>query len=78
MEILNGCVKGWVGVPACLFTFTILTLLSWGCWYRWGRLLLEKLGISKMLFSKWNEIGIYISIWLRALFPPVPGETLRN
>lgn len=33
---------GWVYLVACLLS-TALTLISWSCWYRWGRVWLEKL-----------------------------------
>jgi Mg2+ and Co2+ transporter CorA len=38
---------GWVYLLVCLLS-TTLTLVSWVCWYRWGRVWLEKLKFSKI------------------------------
>jgi hypothetical protein len=38
---------GWVYLLACLLS-TTLTLVSWVCWYRWGRVWLEKLKFSRI------------------------------
>ncbi|KUJ14471.1 uncharacterized protein LY89DRAFT_736505 [Mollisia scopiformis] len=38
---------GWVYLIACLLS-TALTLISWSCWYRWGRVWLEKLNFSRI------------------------------
>lgn len=36
---------GWVYLLVCLLS-TAMTLLSWVCWYRWGRVCLDKLKLS--------------------------------
>jgi hypothetical protein len=36
---------GWVYLLACLLS-TAVTLLSWVCWYSWGRMCLDKLKLS--------------------------------
>ena len=41
---------GWVYLLVCLLS-TSLTLLSWVCWYRWGRVWLEKLKFSSIYDS---------------------------
>jgi hypothetical protein len=38
---------GWVYLLACVLS-TVLTLISWSCWYRWGRVWLEKLNFSRI------------------------------
>lgn len=38
---------GWVYLLLCVLS-TTLTLVSWVCWYRWGRVWLEKLKLTKM------------------------------
>ena len=38
---------GWVYLLACVLS-TALTLISWSCWYRWGRVWLEKLNFSRI------------------------------
>jgi Mg2+ and Co2+ transporter CorA len=38
---------GWVYLLACLLS-TTFTLVSWVCWYRWGRVWLEKLKFSRI------------------------------
>jgi hypothetical protein len=38
---------GWVYLLVCLLS-TTLTLVSWECWYRWGRVWLEKLKFSRI------------------------------
>jgi len=38
---------GWVYLLVCLLS-TSLTLISWVCWYRWGRVWLEKLKFSRL------------------------------
>lgn len=38
---------GWVYLLVCLLS-TAFTLVSWVCWYRWGRVWLEKLKFSRM------------------------------
>lgn len=48
---------GWVYLLVCLLS-TSLTLISWVCWYRWGRVWLEKLKFSKIHSDgKKNPIG---------------------
>lgn len=38
---------GWVYLLLCILS-TTLTLVSWVCWYRWGRVWLEKLKFSRI------------------------------
>jgi hypothetical protein len=38
---------GWVYLLVCLLS-TSLTIISWICWYRWGRVWLEKLKFSRI------------------------------
>ncbi|KAF8861944.1 hypothetical protein BDZ45DRAFT_687218 [Acephala macrosclerotiorum] len=38
---------GWVYLLVCILS-TTLTILSWVCWYKWGRHWLEKLEFSRM------------------------------
>jgi hypothetical protein len=38
---------GWVYLLACVLS-TVVTLISWSCWYRWGRVWLEKLNFSRI------------------------------
>jgi hypothetical protein len=38
---------GWVYLLACVLS-TVLTLISWSCWYRWGRVWREKLNFSRI------------------------------
>ena len=38
---------GYVYLLACVLS-TVLTLFSWSCWYRWGRVWLEKLNFSRI------------------------------
>ena len=44
---------GWVYLLACLLS-TTLTLVSWVCWYRWGRVWLEKLKFSRINSDDWK------------------------
>jgi Mg2+ and Co2+ transporter CorA len=48
---------GWVYLLVCLLS-TSFTLVSWVCWYRWGRVWLEKLKFSRIHSDgKKNPIG---------------------
>jgi hypothetical protein len=38
---------GWIYLLSCVLS-TVLTLFSWICWYRWGRVWLEKLQFSRI------------------------------
>lgn len=47
---------GWVYLLACVLS-TALTLISWTCWYRWGRVWLEKLNFSRIHSYDRNSRG---------------------
>jgi hypothetical protein len=75
---------GWVYLLACVLS-TVLTLISWSCWYRWGRVWLEKLNFSRVHSYGRHSEGRKLSLnsekrnlWRRGV-AVLPGMTrLRN
>jgi hypothetical protein len=48
---------GWVYLLVCLLS-TALTLVSWVCWYLWGRVWLEKLKFSRILSNGRKDLVV--------------------
>ncbi|KAE9366848.1 hypothetical protein N431DRAFT_417771 [Stipitochalara longipes BDJ] len=67
---------GWIYLLICVLS-TALTLLSWGCWYRWGRVWLEKLQFSRLhLDGKRRRTRLLYEQQIELQLPGLPSMKL--